>query len=87
MAKKFTAESYRKITLDEMVEFIEENYPEDKAWFKSIAFVDVKNKNGKKDKRYVHLNAVREFCNRYAPELIPQAKPKKMTAKEKLMNW
>lgn len=35
MAVKFEATDYKKITLDEMLDFIEANYPNDKAWFKA----------------------------------------------------
>lgn len=40
MAVKFEATDYKKITLDEMLDFIEANYSNDKAWFKAVAFQD-----------------------------------------------
>ena len=87
MPKKFEAESYKKITLDTMMDYIEENFPKDKAWFKSVALVERTNKKGETVVRYSHLDAVREFCKKYAPELIPESKAKKQTAKDKLKNW
>lgn len=84
MAIKFKAESFKKISLDEMCDFIEKNYPEDKAWFKKVAYED---KDGNAVKKYNHLNAVRKFCEKYAPELIPVAKEKKIPATKRLENW
>ena len=57
-----------KITFEQMVNFITENHPEDKAWFKTVAYqkadgTESKNKNGKP--KYNHLNAKRKFCERY----------------------
>lgn len=66
MAEQF---DYKKLTLAEMMDYISDNAPEDKAWFKSIAL----NEEGK----YQHLVAKREFCKRYMPEIIPVPKPKK----------
>lgn len=84
MAKKFEAESFKKITLDMMVDFIEANYPEDKKWFKKVAY---QKKDGTATQKYNHLNAVREFCGKYARELMPTAKEKKEPASKRLENW
>ena len=70
-------ENFKKISLDDMITYIEENAPNDKAWFKSIAF----DENGK----YQHLVAVRKFCEKYMPGVIPT--PKKKNAKDKLAKW
>lgn len=70
---------FRKIKLDYMTAYIEANAPQDKAWFKSIAF----DASGK----YQHLTAVREFCKRYMPQVIPVAKPKKPKASDLLKDW
>ena len=67
-----------------MCDFIEEYYPEDKAWFKKIAFQD---KDGNDTEKYNHLNATRRFCEKYAPELIPVAKEKRIPATKRLENW
>ena len=84
MAVKFEATDYKKITLDEMLDFIEANYPNDTAWFKAVAFQD---KDGNAVEKYNHLNAVRKFCEKYAPELLPVAKEKKVAPTERLKNW
>lgn len=84
MSAKFKADSFKKITLDDMCDFIEKNYPEEKAWFKEVAY---KDKEGKPVAKYNHLNAVREFCKKFAPELLPVAKEKKTPATKRLENW
>ena len=84
MAVKFEATDYKKITLDEMLDFIETNYPADKAWFKAVAFQD---KDGNTIAKYNHLNAVRQFCKKYAPELLPKTQDKKPAPTERLKNW
>ena len=84
MAVQFTAESFKKITLADMADFIEKNYPQDKEWFKTIAY---QSKDGKPQVKYNHLNAVREFCGRYAPDLLPKAKEKKEPATKRILNW
>lgn len=71
---KVKKNAYKKLTFDEMVKFIEESAPEDKAWFKGVAF---QTKDGIATDKYNHLNAKLEFCKRYAPELIPEKKEKK----------
>lgn len=79
---------YRTVTLDQMAEYIEQKAPQDKEWFKNVAFIDKETKEGTK-KQYLHFTARKEFFERYMPELIPVAKkPKKETrAKEILENW
>lgn len=73
----FTKENYKKIKLEDMVAYIEEKSPEDKAWFKSVSMV-----NGK----YSHLKAVKAFAEKYFPDIIPT---KKETVKKSdiLNNW
>lgn len=68
---------YKKITLDNMMDYIEKEHPEDKAWFKSIAL---------KDGKYQHLHAVREFCEKYMPDIIPEHK-EVLTGADKLNRW
>lgn len=70
---------FKKISLDFMIEYIENNAPQDKAWFKSVAF----DENG----RYQHLRTVRAFCKKYMPEIIPEAKPKKAPISNKIKDW
>ena len=84
MAVKFEGTDIKKIKLDEMMDFIEEKDPDSKEWFKTVAFQD---KNGNAVAKYNHLNAVRQFCKKYAPELIPVAKEKKPAPTDRLKSW
>lgn len=43
-----TKYEYKTLTLDQMKKYIEENAPQDKAWFKSIAFETRKKKHAVK---------------------------------------
>ena len=70
---------FKKITLEDMMDYITTNATKDKAWFKSVAI----DANGK----YQHLIAVRAFCAKYMPEIIPVAKAKEPNKSEKLANW
>lgn len=71
--------NFKKITAEDMKKYIEEKAPQDKAWFKSVAF----NEKGK----YQHLIAVRAFCDRYMPEILPVAKEKKAPVSDMFANW
>ena len=73
----FTKENYKKIKLEDMIAYIEKKAPKDKAWFKSVAFVDGK---------YSDLKAVKAFAERYFPDIVPT---KKETVKKSdiLNNW
>lgn len=75
--------NFKKIKLADMMEYIEanDNTAETKAWFKSVAF-DEKGK-------YQHLIAVRAFCAKYMPDIIPVAKVKvvPVDAKKQLAEW
>lgn len=59
---------YKRLTFEQMVDYIEKEAPKDKSWFKEQAI----NKDGK----YEHLIAKKAFAERYMPEIIPQAKVK-----------
>ena len=76
----------KKITLEMMMEYIDKKAPNDKAWFKNIAYQD---KNGNAKTTYQHLNAVKRFCERYDAfrGLIPVKKEKTPNKSEQLMNW
>ena len=82
MADEFTAvKEYKKIKREDMMKFIAEKHPEDKEWFKKVAF---QNKKGEDLERYNHLNAVKCFCERYAKSLLPKKKAK---GKDIFENW
>lgn len=70
---------FKHITLDQMKDYIEENgSAKDKKDFKKAAIV-----NGK----YNHLVAVRWFCARFMPDLIPVGKGKEPNKSDFLKDW
>ena len=84
--------NYKKITLEDMKNYIEENAPQDKDWFKTVAITETEVKNKKTGKTsykqtYNHFKAREEFCKRYMPEIIPVAKEKEPTKADILANW
>lgn len=84
--------NFNTLTFEEMKEYIEKNAPKDKAWFKQHAMGkrEIKDKDGNVKKVievYSHLKAKRAFCERYMPEIIPIAKPKKENKTKILENW
>lgn len=89
MAKKIfeAKEGFKKITLDEMMEFIEANYPDDEEWFESIAFDTITKEDGTQDTKYNHLKAKKAFCEKYNPDLVPVAAEPKESAKDKFAKW
>ena len=89
MNKKY---NYNTLSFEEMKEYIETKAPQDKAWFKENAYGErkIKDKEGNVKKTiqtYSHLKAKRAFCERYMPEIIPVAKPKKEKVTQILENW
>lgn len=79
--------NYMKLSLPEMMDYIEKNAPSDKAWFKKVAFKNKRTKDGVRPV-YQHLVAKKAFCEKYMPEIIPV---KNTEVKEKksdlLANW
>jgi hypothetical protein len=69
---------FKKIKLDDMIEYLESKSADEKKAFKNNAFV-----NGK----YNHLKAVRFFCAKYFPEKIPVAETKAAPISDKIKNW
>lgn len=69
---------FKKITFDDMKEYIEKNAASDKEWFKNVAI---------KDGKYQHLVAKKAFCEKYMPEIIPVKKAPKETKADILANW
>ena len=82
MATEVEVESKRKITLDMMIKFIDENHPEDKEWFKKVAMQDA---NGNDTGKYNHHNAVEKFCEKYASSYEIKSNSKSGT--NRLNNW
>lgn len=66
---------YKIITNEDMIQYILEYAPQDKAWFKQVVRDNVKaDKNGKERINFISIK--REFCKRYNPALIPTSKKK-----------
>lgn len=70
---------FKKITLADMMSYIEDEHIEDKEWFKSVS-LDA-------DGKYNHLRAVRAFCSRYCPELVPAKKNPAPRKSDMLKDW
>lgn len=58
----------KQLTAKQMKEYITKNAPEDKEWFKSVAFDE--------DGNYKHFEAKAAFIDRYFPEFKAQPKEK-----------
>lgn len=66
---------YKSITKEDMIQYISEYAPKDKAWFRKVIIENVKaDKNGKERINFISIK--REFCKRYNPSLIPTSKKK-----------
>lgn len=66
---------FKIITKEDMIQYILEYAPEDKAWFKQVIKDSIKaDKNGKERINYMSIK--RAFCEKYNPSLIPVAKKK-----------
>ena len=87
-------ENIKEITFDYIFEYIKGKGKEDKAWLKELASstIIVKDKNGKiikeegedKERDITFLEIRNEFAKKYIPEIMPEAKPKKPTMKERI---
>lgn len=66
---------FKQITKEDMIQYILEYAPKDKAWFKQVVIDNKKaDKNGKEKINFLAIK--RAFCERYNPSLIPKAKNK-----------
>lgn len=83
MKAKFTTDNqYSKITMTEVVQFLNEHASaEEKKEFKEWAYT---TKDGKPSADVNWLNAKNRFLAKYAPELLPQ---KKVTLEELIRDW
>lgn len=84
--------NYKTLNLETMMKYIQDNAPQDKEWFKSVAVTEKEiqdKKTGKKKTRpvYNHFKAREEFCKKYMPDIIPVAKKKQPSKAEILANW
>ena len=76
-------DSFKDITLEDMMKYIDEKAPDFKAEFKSVALLE--NKNG--DVRYNSAKAKTAFCSKFMPELLPKKKERKKTKTDILKEW
>lgn len=67
-----------KITLDDMVNFIEQKHPEDKEKFAKLVF-------NKANKVYNHFRARNVFLGLYFPDMVE--KHETVSASEKIKSW
>ena len=91
------AYEFKTLTLEQMVDYIEKNAPQDKRWFKEVAFEMrgkakqvvkmVEVEGSEKKPVFTLLKAKYAFCERYMKEIIPVAKNKKSLANDILANW
>lgn len=76
-------ETYKDITLEDMMNYIDEKAPDFKADFKKVALL--KNKNG--EVRYNSASAKHAFCEKFMPDLLPKKKAPKKTKTDILNEW
>lgn len=76
-------ETMKDLTLEAMMQFIDEKAPDFKEDFKKVALVE--NKNG--DIRYNSAKARYAFCEKFMPELLPKKKAPKKTKTDILNEW
>lgn len=76
-------DSFKDITLEDMMKYIDEKAPDFKEDFKAVALL--KNKNG--DVRYNSAKAKTAFCSKFMPELLPKKKEPKKTKTDILKEW
>lgn len=76
-------DTFKDITLEDMMKYIDEKAPDFKAEFKSVALLE--NKNG--DIRYNSAKAKTAFCSKFMPELLPKKKERKKTKTDILKEW
>lgn len=76
-------DTFKDITLQDMMDYIDEKAPDFKDDFKKVALL--KNKNG--DVRYNSAKAKTAFCAKFMPELLPKKKAPKKTKTDILKEW
>ena len=80
--------NYDKMSVEDMKEYIENNCPNEKEWFKKVGFTEKLNKKGEMEKVYIgHFKVRKIFCEKFMPEIIPVAKPKEQKKSDILLNW
>jgi len=84
-AKFKTENEYKKITFDEVVDFLTEHgTKEEKAAFKKACYTNAK---GETTTKLNWLNGKLWFCTNFAPELVPVKKEEKEPKGKRIENW
>lgn len=80
--------NYDKMSVKDMKEYIENNCPNEKEWFKKVAFTEKLNKKGEMEQVYIgHFKLRKIFCTKFMPEIIPVAKVKKEKMSDLIKYW
>lgn len=81
MAKFDTSifKDFKKITVDDMADYIEAEKPDEKHDFKVAAYPN--------EKDYNHLAARKYFYEKYFPDYIPKAKPEEPKKSDRIKDW
>ena len=72
-------ESFNKIKVADIHEYMKDKSAEEKKAFKEVAF----DENGK----YQHIKAKRYFCEKYFPKLVPVKKDKAPNKADIFKDW
>jgi len=85
MAKFTTEHEYKKITMDEAIDFLEQHgtVAEKKEFKEACTVIDPET--GKEKLNW--LRGKKYFCTKYAPELVPVGKPKAEKKSLRMLNW
>lgn len=73
----------KDLSLEYMMEYIENEAPDFKADFKAAALLE----NEKGEVKYNSAKAKRAFCAKFMPELLPKKKEPKKTKTQILQEW
>lgn len=85
MAEFKTENTFKKLTFDEVVDFLEVNgTTEEKSEFKKACF---SNSKGEPTKKLNWLNGKLWFCNKFAKHLVPVKKEQKEPKANRIANW
>lgn len=74
--------NFKEITLEDMMNYIDEYAPDFKEEFKEAALINLKDGT----KRYNAAKAKKAFCIKFMPELLPKTS-KPISKTEMLLNW
>lgn len=72
-------ESFNKIKVDDILDFMKDKSAEEKKAFKKAAFDE--------DGKYQHIIAKRYFCEKYFPDLVPVKKEEQPKKSDVFKDW